>query len=127
MIQIAISKVHAGFPSPADDYLEPFLSLDDYLIDNRAATFFVKITGNSMQGTGICEGDIAVVNRALVPVSHDIVIAVIENEFLIKELLIHAGQIWLKPHHPDFPKIRLQEDQGDMVWGVVAGVVRKYH
>ncbi len=119
-------KVQAGFPSPADDYLESLLSLDDYLIDNQAATFFVKVIGQSMIEAGICEGDIAVVNRALTPKSNDIVIAVIDNEFLIKELLIHNDIAWLKPHHPNYPKIQLCENKGDLIWGVVSGITRKY-
>lgn len=126
MVPMAVCKVQAGFPSPAEDYLESLLSLDDYLIDNLAATFFVKIIGNSMSGLGICEGDIAVVNRALTPKTNDIVIAVVDNEFLIKELIVGNGMLWLKPHYPNYPNIPLREARGDMIWGVVSGIVRKY-
>lgn len=126
MIPIAVCKVQAGFPSPADDYLESSLSIDEYLIENKPASFFVKVTGHSMHAAGIYENDIAVVNRALTAKSGDIVIGVIDNEFLIKELIMDGNKAWLVPHHSDYPKIPLRENKGDSIWGVVTGIVRKY-
>src|SRR6056297_2680479 len=99
MTSLALSKVQAGFPSPCDDFLEPALSLDEYLIDNPPATFLVKIIGNSMLNAGICEGDIAVVDRSKRPKHHDIVVAVKNNEFLIKELLVEKNCLRLRAHN----------------------------
>ncbi len=126
MQPLFLTAVQAGFPSPADDYIEKSLSLDEYLVTHPAATFFVRVIGASMQDAGIYEGDIVVVNRSLMPRNGDIVIAVVDGEFLIKTLLVQEQQSWLVPANPKFPKICLNENQGDFIWGVVSGVVRRY-
>lgn len=125
MPYLVASTLQAGFPSPADDYLESPLRLDDYLIDNPAATFFVRIVGDSMQQAGIVAGDIAVVDRAKVAKSGDIVVAILDNQFLIKELHIHREVLTLKSHHPDYPSLVLPETEGNGLWGVVIGIIRK--
>ncbi|MEM1243973.1 MAG: translesion error-prone DNA polymerase V autoproteolytic subunit [Pseudomonadota bacterium] len=124
LIPMPICSVQAGFPSPADDYIETNLSLDDYLIDQPAATLFVRVRGISMVDAGIVENDILVVNRALTAKNGDIVIACIAGEYTLKKLRIDEKS-WLEPANPDFPKIELKSNTDDFIFGVVSGVVRK--
>ena len=119
-------KVAAGFPSPADDYIEGRLSLDEHLVRNREATFFVRAKGNSMVGAGIFDGDLLVVDKSLTPSSGDIVIAVIDAELTVKRLINRCGQVILKPENPRFKEIELKEGQELQVWGVVTSAVKKF-
>lgn len=119
------SAVPAGFPSPADDYVEQRLSLDEHLIQHRESTFFMRVSGDSMRGLGIFDGDLLVVDRAL-PVAHGcVVIAVLDGEFTVKQLL-HTpdGQV-LRAAHPDYPDLRVKPEQDFSVWGVVRWNVHK--
>ena len=119
------TKVQAGFPSPASDYVESKLDLNEYLIDNPPATFLVGVKGTSMEGAGILEDDIAIVDRSRTPKSGDIVVAVKDNEFLVKELMIVGHNLTLKAHHLSVPLQYLDENNGDLIWGVVTGIVRR--
>ncbi len=126
MQSLFLFQVQAGFPSPAENDIEKNLSLDDYLIVQPAATFFVRVKGASMQGVGIYENDILMVNRALAPRNKDIVVAVIDNEFLVKTLSVQEKQLQLLPANRNFSNIVLNETRGDYIWGVVSGIVRRY-
>lgn len=117
--------VRAGFPSPAEDYAEGRLDLNDYLVEHEAATFYVRVKGHSMSGAGILDGDVIAVDRALEPRHGDIVVAVIDGELTVKELHREGGALRLLPHHPDFAPIEVGPGQELSVWGVVKGVVRK--
>lgn len=119
------TKVPAGFPSPADDYTERGMDLNEYLVEHEAATFYVRVTGHSMTGAGILDGDVIAVDRALEPRNGDIVVAVVDNELTVKELFIKGETIALLPRNPDFAPITLKAGQEMSIWGVVAGVVRK--
>jgi len=124
LIPMALCAVSAGFPSPADDYIETNLSLDDYLIDQPAATIFVRVSGISMVDVGIFEHDILVVNRALIAKNNDIVIACVDGEYTLKTL--HMGKKnWLMAANAHFPKMELKSNRDDFIFGVVTGVVRK--
>ncbi len=119
------SRVPAGFPSPAEEYAEGPLDLHHYLIRHPAATFYVRVTGQSMTGAGILDGDVLVVDRAREPRHGDIVVAVIDNELTVKELDSQGPTPRLLPHHPDFAVIDLRPGQELQIWGVVGGVVRR--
>ena len=119
-------KVEAGFPSPADDYIEGRLSLDEHLIQHRDATFFVRAKGNSMVGAGIYDGDLLVVDRSLTPSSGDIVIAVLDAELTVKRLIMRDGMVILKPESSDFKEILLKDGQELQVWGVVTSATKKF-
>jgi len=119
------SAVPAGFPSPADDYVEQRISLDEHLIQHRESTFFMRVAGESMHGLGIFDGDLLVVDRAL-PATHGcVVIAVLDGEFTVKQLL-HTpdGQV-LRAAHPDYPDQHIKPEQDFSVWGVVSWNVHK--
>lgn len=119
-------KVAAGFPSPADDYIEGTLSLDQHLIQHKEATFFVRAKGNSMVGAGIFDGDLLVVDKSLTPTSGDIVIAVVDGDLTVKRLIKRGGTITLKPENPRHKEIEFKEGQELQVWGVVTSTVKKF-
>jgi len=116
--------VSAGFPSPADDYVSESLDLNEYIIEQRDTTFFVRAKGNSMIGAGIHDGDLLAVNRAKVPTHRKIVIAIVDGEFLVKRLYKRAGRVRLLAENPEFQPIDFQDGQELVIWGVVTGVVR---
>jgi len=119
-------KVAAGFPSPADDYIEGRLSLDEHLISNKDATFFVRAKGNSMVGAGIFDGDLLVVDKSLTPTSGDIVIAIVDGDLTVKRLINRDGKVILKPDNPRCKEIEFKEGQELQVWGVVTSSVKKF-
>jgi DNA polymerase V len=120
------STVAAGFPSPADDFIEATLDLNEYLIAHPAATFIVRVEGSSMTGAGIFSGDLLVVDRSLETRSGHIVVAVVAGEMTVKRLLkVSSGWI-LKAEHPDYPPTPLGDNLECSIWGVVTGSVRRY-
>jgi DNA polymerase V len=121
------SMVPAGFPSPADDYIENQLDLNRHLIEHPAATFFVRVEGSSMVGAGIHPGNILVVDRSLEPKSDDIVVAVIHSELTVKRLLRDKeGKLFFMPANPDFKAIEITEEMGVTIWGVVTSAVQEF-
>ncbi|MFN4144933.1 MAG: LexA family protein [Runella sp.] len=119
------SYVAAGFPSPADDYVEVSLDLLKYLVDKPQATFCVRVSGNSMEGAMICEGSILIVDRSKTPKNNDIVIAVLEGEFTVKRFQKKGNQCWLIPEHPAYEPILITEDMDFQVWGVVTYIINQ--
>ena len=119
------SRVPAGFPSPADDYIDMHLDLNDYLIDCPEATYHVQVSGDSMMDAGIVDGDILVVNRSLEPTHNAIVVAIVDGEPTVKRLWLEPSNIQLRPENPAYPVIHIGEGQDLQIWGVVTGVVRK--
>ena len=119
-------RISAGFPSPAADYVEESLDLNQYLVQNKPATFMFTVSGDSMIGAGICDGDKVVVDKALKPKHKDIVVAVVDSEYTIKRLYQVRGRIELQPENPNYAPITFNEGSELQIWGVVVGVVRKY-
>ncbi len=117
--------VKAGFPSPADDYIEKLLDLNELMISHPAATFFVRAEGNSMEGAGIFSGDILVVDRSLEAVSGKIIIAVVNGEFTVKKLVKKKDALYLVAENPRYPAIQITPDLDFLVWGVVTFVIHK--
>lgn len=118
--------VPAGFPSPADDYLEGEIDLNAYLVERPAATYFVRVSGPSMEGARIFDGDIMAVDRSLEPVPGDVVVAVCNGEMTIKRLRkLQDGRMVLAAEHPDYPPLIICEENPAEIWGVVLGSVRK--
>ena len=115
-----------GFPSPADDYMDRPLDFNELLVKNPAATFAVRISGESMRDRGMFPGDIAVVDRARSPVSGCIVLGLVSGEFTIKTYRLKAGGVVLEAANPDFPPIIITEASAFEVWGVVTGLIRTF-
>lgn len=118
--------VPAGFPSPADDYVEQRISLDEHLIGRRESTFFMRVAGHSMNGLGIFDGDLLVVDRALPATSGRVVIAVVDGEFTVKQLLNTPNGPILRAAHPDYPDMRILPEQDFSIWGVVSWNIHKH-
>ena len=119
------SPVPAGFPSPADDYIEGQLDLNDYFIQHPSATFYVRVIGESMVNAGIFPRDILIVDRAIEAAHGSIVIAVVDNELTVKRLHRKGSAIELHPENPLFPVIVIEKTMELSIWGVVVGVTRK--
>jgi len=115
--------VTAGFPSPAEDYIEGKLDLNKHLIKHPAATFFVRVTGDSMIGAGIHPGDIVIVDRSIEPVDRKVVIAALDGELTIKRLRITDGELSLLPENEDFEPLRITKEMNFEIWGVVTSVI----
>ncbi len=119
------SGVSAGFPSPADDYLDLPIDLNEFLIKHPAATFYVRVKGNSMEGAGIRNGDLLIVDRAEEPRNKSIVLGVINGEFTVKRIKKKGSDLYLMPDNPEFKPIKIDDNMDFQVWGVVTYVVHK--
>jgi DNA polymerase V len=117
--------VVAGFPSPAEDHIDQKLDLNCYLIRNPAATFYVRVTGDSMIGAGIHSGDLLIVDRSLDATSGRIVIAVLYGELTVKRFYKEDNRILLLAEHADYPPIEIHDLQELNIWGVVTVVIHR--
>lgn len=118
------TSVSAGFPSPVDDFIDKQLDLNDHLIHNKEATFYVKVSGDSMINAGIYDGDLLIVDKSLTPKNNSIVIAIVNNEFTVKRLKLNNGSAVLMPDNPEYQPIEFNEASELSIWGVVTNVIR---
>lgn len=118
-------SISAGFPSPADDYIEDRLDLNELLVHNKAATFFLRVKGDSMINAGIHHGDIIVVDRSVQATHRSIVVAVVDGELTVKRLITRSGAAELHAENPKYAPICLQEGQELTIWGVVTSSVHQ--
>jgi len=118
-------SVQAGFPSPAEDYMDLDLNLNEYLVKHPSATFCVRAVGDSMQNAGIQSGDVMVVDRSLEAKNKSIVLAVIDGEFTVKRLQIKSKTIYLLPENDTFSPIEITEEMNFQIWGVVTHIIHK--
>lgn len=123
-IPLYLGRVPAGFPSPAQDYIERTLDLNELCIKRPAATYFVRVEGDSMIEAGICPDDILIVDRSVTAQHGDIVIAQVQGEFTVKELVMRP-QVQLLPRNKNYPPITFAEGSELELFGVVTGVVRQ--
>ena len=121
-----LSGVSAGFPSPAEDYIDRKLDLNELLIKNQAATFFVRVAGDSMIDAGVHNDDILLVDRALEATSGKIVIAVYNGELTVKRLLQDKNGIRLVAENPNYPPLVIAEESDCEIWGVVTSVIHQF-
>lgn len=119
MAPLVSACVMAGFPSPADDYIDHPLDLNTHLIQHPSATFFVRVQGDSMKGAGIYDGDMLIVDRALEPTIGKVVVAVINGEFTVKRMMKHGSTFNLVAENPDYAPIEIRDGSEFQVWGVV--------
>lgn len=115
--------VAAGYPSPAEDYLEGKLDLNRHLIKHPAATFFVRVVGDSMIGAGIHPGDILIVDRSLEPADKKVVIAVIEGELTVKRIRLKKGSVRLVPENEKYEPLKIEAGMNFEIWGIVTNVI----
>ena len=120
-------KISAGFPSPADDHLERNLDLNSHLVKHPAATFFVRVTGDSMIGAGINDNDILIVDRSLKPSHGKIVIAVVDGHMTVKRLYKESGKLILMPENTLYKPIEIKEDMNIEIWGVVVTAIHSVY
>lgn len=116
-------SVAAGFPSPADDYIEKSIDLNQELIANPVATFFVRVKGDSMKNASIHNEDVLIVDRSLAVRSGDIVVAVIDGELTVKRFHRLPDQVVLRAENPDYPPLVIASDRDFSIWGVVTTVI----
>ncbi len=122
-LPVFIARIAAGFPSPAADYEEGKLDLNKHLIKNPAATFFVRVTGDSMVGAGIHDGDLLIVDRAKEPKNGSVIIAVLDGQLTVKRLRIRRGKFSLEPENDNYPVQPITQGMEFEVWGVVTNVI----
>ena len=121
------THIRAGFPSPADDYIESRLDLNEKLIRNQNATFIVKVEGDSMINSGIDEGDLLIVDRSITPKNGHIVIASLDGELTVKRLIQTQEGVFLKAENENYPLIVINDSTDMMIWGVVTSTIRQFN
>ncbi len=117
--------ISAGFPSPADDFKEERLSLDQELIKNKEATFFARVSGQSMIGAGLDDNDLLVIDRSLEPEHNKIAVCFVDGEFTVKRLKVEKDGVWLMPENVNYKPIKVTEDNDFVIWGIVTNVIKK--
>lgn len=124
----ADAGIKAGFPSPAQDYMTESIDLNELLVRQKETTFYARVDGDSMVGVGICNGDIAIIDKSLEARNGDYVVAYIDGEFTIKQYKLDDSHAcaWLIPANKKYRPIKVTIDNDFRVWGVVTGVIRKF-
>ena len=125
-IPLLNDSVSAGFPSPADDYTEENIDLNEHLISNPFSTFFLRVKGDSMINAGIKDKDLIIVDKSLISKPGDIVIAMIDGEFTIKRLSIKNDELYLKAENNNYPDFRFENHIDVQIWGVVIYSIHSY-
>lgn len=124
-LQFADEGIKAGFPSPAQDYLEQAIDLNKELIRHPASTFYGRVVGDSMRDEGIEEGDILVIDKSLELLDDDLAVCYIDGEFTVKRVRLEADAAWLVPSNNNYPLIKVTKDNEFMVWGIVTYTIKK--
>ena len=118
-IPLLSDSISAGFPSPADDYTEENIDLNEHLISNPFSTFFLRVKGHSMVNAGIKDNDLIIVDKSLRAKTGNIIIAMVDGEFTIKRLSIKNNELYLKAENPNYPDFRFKNHIDIQIWGVV--------
>ncbi|CAL2062706.1 translesion error-prone DNA polymerase V autoproteolytic subunit [Tenacibaculum sp. 190524A05c] len=117
--------ISAGFPSPADDFNESKISLDEELIRNKDETFFARVSGQSMIGAGLDDNDLLVIDRSIPPTNNKIAVCFLDGEFTVKRLRVDGPEVWLQPENPDYPIIKITPENNFLIWGIVTNVIKR--
>ena len=117
--------ISAGFPSPADDFKEIRISLDKELVKNQESTFYARVSGDSMLGAGIDDGDLLVIDKSLSPENGKIAVCFIDGDFTVKRIVREKGKLYLKAENKKYKSIELSEESELIVWGIVEYVIKK--
>ncbi len=124
-LQYADEGIRAGFPSPAQDYMEQAIDLNKELIKHPASTFYGRVVGDSMRDEGIEEGDILVIDKSLELMDEDLAVCFIDGEFTVKRVKLETDAVWLVPSNPDYPLIKVTKENEFIVWGIVTYTIKK--
>jgi DNA polymerase V len=124
-LQYADEGIKAGFPSPAQDYLEQAIDLNKELIRHPSSTFYGRVVGDSMKDEGIGEGDILVIDKLLELLNDDLAVCFIDGEFTVKRVRLEPDAAWLVPSNSNYPPIKVTKDNEFMVWGIVTYTIKK--
>jgi DNA polymerase V len=125
MLHLVQEGISAGFPSPADDFKELRISIDQEVVKNEEATFYARVSGQSMQGAGLDDGDLLVIDSSQEPENNAIAVCFIDGEFTVKRLKVEKDCIYLMPENPRYQPIKVTEENQLQIWGVVTYVVKK--
>ena len=122
---LAEEGISAGFPSPADDFKETRISLDKELVKNKEATFYARVSGDSMVGAGLDDGDLLVIDRSKNPENGKIAVCLVDGEFTVKRIKKEKKKLYLMPENKKYKPIELKEENELIIWGVVEYVIKK--
>ena len=117
--------ISAGFPSPADDFKEVRISLDRELVKSPESTFYARVSGDSMIGAGLDDGDLLIIDRSLNPESGKIAICFVDGEFTVKRIKKEKNKIYLMPENKKYKPIEIRENNELIIWGIVKNVIKK--
>nr|WP_315144061.1 translesion error-prone DNA polymerase V autoproteolytic subunit [uncultured Flavobacterium sp.] len=118
--------LRAGFPSPADDFIEISIDINKEYIKNKDTTFFAKVKGNSMINAGIFDGDLLIIDKSLEPQNDKIAVCQIDGEFTVKRIKIEKDVVWLIAENEDFKPIKVTPDNELLIWGIVTASIKKF-
>ena len=122
---LAEEGISAGFPSPAEDFKEIRISLDNELVKNKDATFYARVDGDSMIGAGLEDGDLLVIDRSLSPENGKIAVCLIDGDFTVKRIKKEKNKLFLVPENKKYKKIEIKEENELVIWGIVEYVIKK--
>lgn len=121
-----VNGISAGFPSPADDFLDINIDLNKHLIKNPSTTFYGRVKGDSMKDVGIHDGDLLIVDKSLEPKNNKIAVCFIDGEFTVKRIIIEKDIIWLIAENKDYEPIKVTVDNDFIIWGIVINVIKYF-
>ena len=124
-LSLAGGSISAGFPSPADDFKESKISIDQEVIKKESATFYARVVGQSMQGAGLDDGDLIVIDRSQEPDNGKIAVCYVDGEFTVKRLKVENECIYLMPENKKYKSLKVTEENQLIIWGVVTYVIKK--
>jgi DNA polymerase V len=118
--------ISAGFPSPADDFLDAAIDLNEALIKNKTATFYGRVKGDSMTGVGIDDGDLLIIDKSLKPITGKIAVCFIDGDFTVKRIRIDKDFIWLIAENKKYQPIKVTKENDFVIWGIVTNVIKSF-
>ena len=124
-LSLAGESISAGFPSPADDFKESKISIDQEVVKNESATFYARVVGQSMQGAGLDDGDLIVIDRSQEPDNGKIAVCYVDGEFTVKRLKVENECIYLMAENKKYKALKVTEENQLIIWGVVTYVIKK--
>ena len=124
-IHLVEEGISAGFPSPADDFKELRISIDQEIVRNEESTFYARVSGESMQGAGLDNGDLLVIDRSIEPQNDKIAVCFIDGAFTVKRLKVEADCVYLMPENKNYKPIKVNAEDELVIWGIVTYVVKK--